>query len=212
MASNVVLLENIDSSSLSLGPPEAIFGSSGMKSSFSKIQICLPPMRIPWDIKSQKWPNQNDYTAKLSLVVDESQRHQAYFKKFLNEVDDICKKHVNSNIKKFGLKTKDCSPLFTDTLKESDNYMPTFRTKLAVEKNTQNISTPIFNLDTQELIDPSALSKDSYVRAVVTPQHVYVINNSVGCTFKCVRIGLLTEAPEGSDSLVAHEFDFGLKS
>tara|TARA_R110002072_G_scaffold303005_1_gene491247 strand:+ start:7735 stop:8364 length:630 start_codon:yes stop_codon:yes gene_type:complete len=203
-----VKLDQVSLKSIKLGPVEAMYGGSGHKAKFlPKMEIVLPSQRVPWKIEAKAWQGSGEASAKAAIAVTD-----ATLRALLDKVDKVARAGLEKHIEEFYPDARKrplanlLPSMFNGAVQESGDYEPVFKAKLKVDDKT--IVTPLFHMETKELLDPNAmLEKGAMVTLVVTPLHVYAMTNGVGVTWGVVRMGL-----DGFAGAETPTFDFGVQS
>lgn len=198
-----------------MGSIEAMYGGSGLKAVFTPAaHIVFPTARIPWKIEARRYAGQSNAAAKLAITL--SPVEHADVITFIREMEARAIAYIQNNRKKMFPGKKSSTPiedLFNTSIRGSDDFDPVFQAKLMVKTNERGedtISTPCFDMQTKELVDPNALlNKGAMVTAVVQPVHIYGINNTVGITWKVVRLGIDAYESDTPAGAAMDDFDFG---
>lgn len=217
MANKAIVLKDFSPATLELGSIEPMYGGTGLKASIRpSSHVVLPALRVPWKIQAQRWGGQANPTAKLAVSIPEESKEVL---EFVKGIETLAMQYIQSNRKKFFPGKKGANipipDLFNSALRGTDDFDPIFSAKLATNTNEEtgedSITTPCFDMQRKELVDPNIhLEKGAIVVAVVQPSHIYAINNSAGITWKTVRIGIEAYESEVPDSMAKDEFDFGM--
>lgn len=197
-----------------MGPIESMYGGSGLKAAFNPAtHIVLPSMRIPWKIEGRRYSGQASASAKLAVSLPEEREDVV---SFVRGIEAAAIDYIGRNRKKMFPGKKSSAPiedLFNTAIRGSDDFDPVFQAKLMVKTDAQGadiITTPCFDMQTKELVDGNALlNKGAMVTAVVQPVHIYAINNTVGVTWKVIRLGFDAYESDTPAGAAMDDFDFG---
>jgi hypothetical protein len=199
-----VKLESVDLKQLKFGAVESMYGGSGYKAkALPRMEIVLPPLRVPWKVEAKAWQGQGEATAKAAVTVTDEA-----VSALLLTVDTAAKRTLGKHMAEFfpdqRKRPTNLDAVFNPAVAGGDgDYEPVFKARLKVKEGM--IETPLFHLETKELLDANVqLEKGALVTLVVTPLHVYAMKGGCGVTWSVVRMGLAGFASE-----VQPEYDFG---
>lgn len=198
-----VKLANVDMKGFKMGPVESMYGGSGFKSKvLPKLEIVLPPQRVPWKVEAKAWQGQGDPTAKAAVTIVDQQ-----IRALLAKVDAVATTALTKHAAEFfpdqRKRPDKISTVYNPALQEGGDYDPVFKARLKVMDG--KIVTPLFHMETKELLDANVqLDKGALVTLVVSPLHVYAMKGGCGVTWSVTRMGLVGFAGEEEP-----QFDFG---
>ena len=221
--SQLIKPENFDKSKLSLSSVRT-YGNQGGKLIYinydekKNVDLITPSIRFPFGVNKFESDNGG---CKYDLTLSLDNMEDASIKSFytcIKQVDEFIKEEARKNsltwFKKRDASEEVINALFTDSIKQKDNYSPVIKTKITEYNNEFKIAVYDDKANTlypNEQNDSSAflnkIKKNGRGVAIISPSVVWISNNRFGITWKLTQLKVNTVVDQSTYSFLDEDSD-----